>query len=183
MAGVDVVVFNAVAGLEHGCLFEAGDGSEEGALDGFGDCHGDAVGVDCGVVESFGLEPYYVRLFVGEAEDFGFEGGAVARAFDGFTDVDGFVEVLSEEVVGRGCGRGGVAVELFVDLDARIEVGKWHGRVVAVLREKVCVVDGASVHARGRAGFQAAHLEPGGLEGGGETESCGFAETAGGVGV
>lgn len=163
---VNVVVFDAIAWLQHDRFFEARDSTEEGALNGFRDRHGDAVGVDGGISESFGLEPYDVRWLVGEADDFGFERGAVAWAFDSFSDVDGFVEVLSEEVVGGRRGRGGVAEELFVDLDARVEVGEGHRWIITVLWEEVRVVDGASVDARRRAGFQTSHFEAGGFEGG-----------------
>lgn len=153
MAGVDVVVFDAVARLEHGCVFEAGDGAEEGGLCGGGDGHGDAVGVDGGVVEAFRFEPDKVGGLVGEAEDLGFEGGAVAGAFNGFADVDGFVEVGAEDGVGFGGGGGAVAEELGVDGDAGVEVAEGHGGVVAVLREEGGVVDGAAVDAGGCAGF------------------------------
>ena len=41
---------------------------------------GDAVGVDKVGVVALGLEPDVMAGFAGEAEDFGFEGGAVAGA-------------------------------------------------------------------------------------------------------
>ena len=161
--GVDVVVFHAVAGLQHGGVFEAADGLEHGGLGVGGDGHGDAVGVDHVRVEAFGLEPDDVAGFVGEADDFRFERGAVAGAFDGFADVDALVEVGADDVVRGFVGVGGVAGQLFVGGygGCAVEIAEGAGWVVTKLRLQHGEVDGLAIKAWRRAGFQPPHLEAG----------------------
>ena len=65
-------------------------------------------------MEAFGFEEDLVRVFVGEADDFVFDGGAVAWASGG--DLAGVhggaVQVLADEFMNAGVGVGDVHGEL-----------------------------------------------------------------------
>lgn len=140
--GVDVVVFDVVVGLEYCYVFEVVDGVEEGFLGVGGDGYGEVVGVDDFVVEVFGFELDDVGVFVVEVDDFGFEGGVVLWFFDCFVDMDGFVEVGVDDVVGGVVGVGGVVFELVVvDVDFVVEVVEGYGGVVVELFFENVLVD------------------------------------------
>ena len=88
--------------------------ADHGLLDVHGERGGHAVDVDLVGVEAFGLEEELVGGFVGEADDFVFDGGAVARAdaFDLAGEHGGSVDVGADEGEGFGGGGGDVAGDL-----------------------------------------------------------------------
>ena len=117
--GVDLmrwgeVVFDGVAPAEDFGVFEAFDAVDDFELDVFGEAGGDAVAVDFVGVEAFGFEEDLVAVFVGEADDFVFDGWAVAWAAG--LDLAGVhwraVEVGFDEGVGFFVGVGDVHGEL-----------------------------------------------------------------------
>ena len=77
--GVGVVVFDGVAGTQHDGLFQAGDGVEHGDLHVQGQAGGDAVGVDLGAFQAFGLQKDLVPFALGKAGHLILNGRAVAR--------------------------------------------------------------------------------------------------------
>ena len=110
-------------------------------------------------VKPFRFQEHGMALLVREAHDFVLDGGAVARprAVDGAGVHGRAVQVGKEDFVrflrwcrsdstGRGCSARGVVRE----------EGKRRNRLVARLRLHLGKVDGAAVHARGRAGLEAA---------------------------
>ena len=106
LEGVGHVVFNGVAGTNHFDVFESGNGFEGGKLNVSG--HGAAEPLDIYglIVPHFLFEENWVRIFVGEADNFIFYGWAIARTdpFNLSAKHCGLVEVIAEDLVGLGVG-------------------------------------------------------------------------------
>ena len=114
LVGGGEVVFDGVAPAEDLGVFEAFNGVDDFDLDVFGEGGGDAVAVDFVGVEAFGFEEDLVAVFVGEADDFVFDAGAVAWAAG--EDLAGVhrraVQIRSDEFVHALVGVGDVHGEL-----------------------------------------------------------------------
>ena len=184
LMGGGEVVFDGVAEAEDFGVFEAFDGADDFGLHIFGEAGGDAVAVDFVGVEAFGFEEDLVGVLVGEADDFVFDGGAIAWAAGG--DLAGVhggaVEVLADEVVdllvgvgdvhgelGEGSGEGGgmwVRSEKGVGCSSPGWVSSW---------EKSMDLGG---EAWGGSGFEAAEFEAEVAEGGGHSAGGLFVDAA-----
>ncbi len=179
LGGGSEVVFDGVAVAHDLGFFEAADVADHVVLDVSGEAGGDAVAVDFEGVAAFGFEEDLVGLFFSEANDFVFDGGAVA----GSAAVDlpgvhgGAVEVVADGLVDVVVGFGQPAVKL-LDVEFVVEVGKGLRVVVAGLNGADRVVDGAAVDAGGSAGFEAGEFEAKFAEGIGESAGGAFTGTS-----
>ncbi|SPQ22372.1 7393466b-ccd2-4a43-a0a5-5beb1b3a10ff [Thermothielavioides terrestris] len=182
-ARVDVVVLDAVAGLEHHDVLEPADRAEELLLGLGRDRHAEPVGVDDVVVEAFGLEPDDVALAVAEADHLGLERGAVPGPLDRLADVDRLVEVGPHDVVGRLVGVGGVAQQLVLHCHGVVEVAEGHRGVVAALHLENVPLDAVLGQPRRRARLEPAELEAGVAERLAQPEGRLLTHPAGGVGL
>ena len=79
-ARVDVIIFDGVAGPQHGARSRPGIVGQQRPLHVLGQRGRDAVGVDGGVVEAFGLQEDLVAVAVAEAHHLVLDRRAVARA-------------------------------------------------------------------------------------------------------
>ena len=165
LAGVDMVVFDGVAGPQDFAAFEARDRADDLRLDVLGKRGGDAVRVDGRVVEAFRLEENLVAVALAEAHHLVLDRRAIARtaALDAARIHRRPAEVPADHLMGRVGRACDVAGDLAVR-DARRERRERLGRVVAVLNVEAGIVDGASVEPWRRAGLQAAERKPGGFE-------------------
>ena len=174
LSGRCIVVFDGIAGPDELSVFKAGNAADDFALNVVGQGGGDAVQVVFLRAAAFGFEKDLVLLFFGKADDFVFDGGAVARA-DSLDDasVEGAVmEVFPYDVVGAPVGVGDPARILYeveagigkgVECAMRFGVASEFGegavaeegrRGVAVLAFARAEVDGVPVDAGRGAGFE-----------------------------
>ena len=173
-----VVVFDGVARADDLGVFETWDGADEGVLDFVGEGCGDPVDVVLVGLAAFGFEEELVAVFLGEADDLVFDGGAVAGA-DAFDDAGvhgGLVEIGADDVVGVRRGVGDPARHLFhvehgvcpaiegegierITAEGVAEIAEGGSGGITVLAFALGEVDAATVEAARRAGFEASHLE------------------------
>ena len=115
MSGGAVVVFDGVSGSDDLCIFETCDGLDEVELHIVGQGCGDAVDVVFESMASFRLEEDLVAFFVCKLDDFVLDGRAIAGAwsFDFPCIHGGFIEVITDDVVGFWGGVSDVAGNLF----------------------------------------------------------------------
>ena len=130
-------------------------------------------------VSSFGFEEELVAVFVGEALDLIFDGGAVARAYTLYAPLEhgGFFKSGTQNVVDFGAGIGDIAGQL-VGEGRGIGEGELGGLFVAGLWRHTVEVDGAAIDADGGAGFEFTGGDAGGLQLVGEEGGGHFAEAA-----
>ena len=102
-ARVDIIVFDGISRAQHGGPFQTGDGFQHLALHLLGQRGGNAVGIDGGIIEAFGLEKNLVAGAVGETHHFVLDGRAIARpdAFDLPRIEWRAVEIGADQIVGR----------------------------------------------------------------------------------
>ena len=159
LGGVCHVVFDGVTGAEHVHIFEAGDGFEGGELDFGGHGGAEALDVDGFAVPLFDFEEDGVAVFIGEANDFVFDAGAVAGAdaFDLAAEHRALIEVRAEDVVSVGVGVGLPGGEEFaLGKGVVVEFGEGASLGFGGHDEGSVEVEGAEADAWRGAGFEAA---------------------------
>jgi len=162
VAGVDVVVFDAVAGLEHVHVLQTADGPQHGELGVGRDGHGDAIGVDNLVRgKALRLQPDLVLLLVLETDNLGLQRGAVPRPLDRFADVHGLVQIGPDDFVGGLVGMRHPAVQLtlIANLDSAVHIGERLRRGVTPLHLEYREVDRLLVQSGRSPGLETAELE------------------------
>src|SRR6185436_6196772 len=113
-AGIDMVVFDGIARPHHLYPLEPGNGGEDRELNFFRQRGGDAVGIDRGVVEPFGLQEDLVTIAIAEPDDLVLYRGAIART--AALDLAGIhwraMYVRPNDVMRRGRRAGDTALDL-----------------------------------------------------------------------
>ncbi len=184
LGGIDGVVLDGVTGTEHFGVLETGDGGEHGELDIDRERSAHAVDVDLVGVEALGFEEKLMGQLVGKGDDFGLDGGTVARA-DGLdlATVHGrAMDVFANDAMSFRRGVDDVAGHLGLGDAAGAEAER-SGIGVTVLRLKERPVDGAAIEAGRGPGLEAAVAEAERLEIFAEKDGGGFATASGGIGL
>jgi hypothetical protein len=162
LGGGQVVVFHRIGGTQHGAVLQPRQGAQHGQLQLFGQPGGKALHVDFGNIAPLWLQENLVAVFVGKANDFVFNAGAIAGAFGlDPAAVDGRqVQIVANQLVGRCRGAGEVTGHLFpLDPDLGVKAEPAH-IVVAGLGFQPIKVDGAAIYPSRGAGFQASVSKP-----------------------
>ena len=157
LRGIDIVVFDGVAGPDHLGIFQARNRGDHLGLHVDGHAGGHAVHVDFVGVESLGLKEYLVLQPVGELHHLVFNRRTVARPNAG--DLAAIerraMHVLAQDAVRLGVGVGDVADHLRLGnfLRSKREGGRHR---IARLRLELAPVDGPSIQAWRSAGLHPA---------------------------
>ena len=179
--GVDVVVFDGIAGPRHDRVLEAGNGFQQETLDVLGERRGDAVGINGGIVQAFRLKKDAVAVAVAEPHHLVLDGRAVAGT--GRLDLPRIegraMKVFADQLVGVGRRRGDGAIDLW-RLDTPGEERERLGRIVALLNLKATPVDGAAIEPGRRPRLHTAEGEAEAFEGIGQADRRSLADAAGG---
>ncbi len=193
LMGANHVVFDGVTMLDNFCMGTAGHETDELLLDFEREGSGDAVGVDFVGEEGFWFEEDMVGIALSEADDFVFDGGAIAGAavcLDLAGEHGGAMEVGTDDVVATGCGvgdatlSGGLGGEGFRGEYFGREEGKCFGWVITGLGIEAIPIEGFLGEAGGGAGFEATEFEAEALQGGADSGGGSFTDaTARGLGV
>ena len=165
LRGVDAVIFDGVGQAREHAALQPPHRAVHGPLHAFGQAGAHALHIPFRAGQPLRLQKELMAVFVGKAAYLVFDAGAVARA--GALDIaahhGGEVQVFPDDAVRFLIGIGQVAQGAVAQREghARVRIarggqeGEGHDGIVAGLGLHPVKVDGAHVHARGRAGLEA----------------------------
>ena len=181
LRGIEIVVFDGVAGFKHLRILQARDMVERIDLGLLGKGGGEAIEIIFVGVSALRFQKELVPFLVGEAVEFVFDGWAIAGAdaLDPSLEHGRILEVGAEDFMHLGIGVGDEAGKLFCEGRGGGE-GEASGDVVSRLRGHAVEVDGASIDADGGAGFEFIGADAEVAELVGEQGGGGFAEATSG---
>ena len=155
---IDAVVFDGIRQPHQLGVLKAGHGAVHAPLHVLGKGGRHALHVPFHRVQPLRLHEDGMAFLVGEAHHLVLDGGAVARA--GALDLAGIhrrqMQVFANDLVRFGRCVGEIAQRAVFQRRRVRQEGKRHDRRIALLRSHLREIDRAHVHARGRAGFEAA---------------------------
>ena len=169
LGGVDAVVLDGVGQAREHAALQPPHRAVHGPLHAFGQAGAHALHIPFRAGQPLRLQKELVAVLVGKAAHLVLDAGAVARAgaLDVAADHGGEVQVFPDDAVRFLVGVGQVAHRAVaqrkgharVRIARRGQEGKGHDGVVAGLGLHEVKVDGAHVHAGGRAGLEAPERE------------------------
>src|ERR1700730_19131082 len=74
-----MIVLYGITGPGDGCTLQSRDGGHQGALHINGQRRGDAIRINDGIVETFGLQEYLMAIAFSKPNDLIFDGGTITR--------------------------------------------------------------------------------------------------------
>src|ERR1700719_83905 len=103
-----MIVLYGITGPRDPCTRQSRDGGHQGALYINGQRRGDAIRINDGVVETFGLQEYLVAIAFSKPNDLIFDGGTITRTSTlDLARVHGRSVHIGLNDGGRGFGRAG----------------------------------------------------------------------------
>ena len=160
LVGLDKVVLNRIARAKQAGLFETGDVAKGFGLDRLRKGGGEAIEVNLYGVPTLGLDEKLMAFAFGEADDFIFNGGAVAgaNALDAAGEKGRLFEAARKDLVNLGVRISDPAGLLVLEGRSG-EIGEATGGFVAGLSFEPGVVYGSAIQTGRGAGFHAAGFE------------------------